>query len=164
MRLTEGCRYTYPDKKKQFSVPDGRTIIGQGAVPAGHTDLYPVLTSSTSGSRITLQDVMLTGPSLCVLVPAYSHFTLKNVKLHCTQSMATMRVKDEGTADLIDDTELRGGGPPHGARRWRRTRAWRHRTPARPGQDHQLCRADPDGRRRCRWRREDRQPEDRGNS
>ncbi|GAA1371556.1 hypothetical protein [Streptomyces beijiangensis] len=110
--LTKGCRYTYPDKRKQFSVPDGRTIIGHGAVLEGRTDLYPVLTSLTSGSRITLEDVTLTGPSLCVLVPAYSHFTLKNVNLHCSQSMTAMRVKDDGAADLLGDTELRGGGAP----------------------------------------------------
>ncbi len=110
VHLSPGCRYTYPENKVQFAPPSGRTIIGHGAVLEGRTKMRPVLTSLTSGSRITVEDVTLTGPEMCVRVPSFSHFTFKNVKMHCSTMWSAMDVADEATADLLGETELRGNG------------------------------------------------------
>ncbi|MER6317056.1 hypothetical protein ABT237_25320 [Streptomyces sp. NPDC001581] len=108
VHLKAGCTYTYPGNKKYFVVPDGRTIIGHGATLKGRTELQSVVVPVTSGSRITLQDLTLTGPALCVNVPASSHFTFRDVTMRC--DVQGMTVADTGTADLLGNTELRGPG------------------------------------------------------
>ncbi|MFJ8143422.1 hypothetical protein [Streptomyces sp. NPDC096013] len=108
VHLAEGCTYTYPGNKKYFSVPSGRTIIGHGATLRGRTKDQAVLRPLTSTARITLQDLTLAGPARCVRVPVGSHFTFKNVKMHCSD--AHMTVEKDATVDLLGDTELRGTG------------------------------------------------------
>ncbi|MFD7100839.1 hypothetical protein [Streptomyces xanthophaeus] len=45
VHLSKGCTYTYPGKKKFFSPPGGRTIIGHGATRKGRAKGQPVLNS-----------------------------------------------------------------------------------------------------------------------
>ncbi|MER6522814.1 hypothetical protein ACFWHQ_36225 [Streptomyces sp. NPDC060334] len=108
MHLTKGCTYTYPGKKKFFSPPSGRTIIGHGATLKSRTQGQPVLNSLTGSARVTLQDLTLTGSAECVRVAGESHYTFRNVKMLC--ALSGMSVADEATVDLLGTTELRGTG------------------------------------------------------